>query len=180
VGRASANESPDTTSVGPGFLLTRPGAAPTRHSHHAGQRLCIRHPATGAFPPGAALLPTTTLIMVGMVVLAPRAMRHFGPKPMIVTGLLILSAGLAILSLVRATGDFWVDVLPASPAATGAMALVFIRPLGTAIAAARPEEDGPARRHRSFGSRHHRPHHADPRDGIRSRGSLTSYPRGVW
>ncbi|MCP2276845.1 MFS transporter [Nocardia amikacinitolerans] len=93
-----------------------------------------------AFPSGAALLPMTTLIMLGMIVLAPRAMQRFGAKPMIVTGLLVL--GLAIMSLVRPTGNFWVDVLPASLVAAGGMSPAFIPSLGTAISAAPPEEGG--------------------------------------
>ncbi|SNY87203.1 drug resistance transporter, EmrB/QacA subfamily [Nocardia amikacinitolerans] len=97
-----------------------------------------------AFPSGAALLPMTTLIMLGMIVLAPRAMQRFGAKPMIVTGLLVLALGLGlgIMSLVRPTGNFWVDVLPASLVAAGGMSLAFIPSLGTAISAARPEEGG--------------------------------------
>ncbi|MGV9819067.1 MFS transporter [Nocardia xishanensis] len=95
-----------------------------------------------AFPSGAALLPMTTLIMLGMIVLAPRAMQRFGAKPMIVTGLLVLGLGLGLMSLVRPTGNFWVDVLPASLVAAGGMSLAFIPSLGTAISAARPEEGG--------------------------------------
>ncbi|MFI6219165.1 MFS transporter [Nocardia salmonicida] len=95
-----------------------------------------------AFPSGAALLPMTTLIMLGMVVLAPKAMQRFGAKPMIVTGLIVLGLGLGIMSLVRPTGNFWVDVLPASLIAAGGMSLAFIPSLGTAISAARPEEGG--------------------------------------
>ncbi|WP_336084736.1 MFS transporter [Nocardia sp. SSK8] len=95
-----------------------------------------------AFPSGAALLPMTTLIMLGMVVLAPKAMQRFGAKPMIVTGLLVLGLGLGVMSLVRPTGNFWVDVLPASLVAAGGMSLAFIPSLGTAISAARPEEGG--------------------------------------
>ncbi|MGW6424272.1 MFS transporter [Nocardia sp. NPDC055053] len=95
-----------------------------------------------AFPSGAALLPMTTLIMLGMVVLAPKAMQRFGAKPMIVTGLIVLGLGLGIMSLVRPTGNFWVDVLPASLVAAGGMSLAFIPSLGTAISAARPEEGG--------------------------------------
>lgn len=95
-----------------------------------------------AFPSGAALLPMTTLIMLGMVVLAPRAMQRFGAGPMIVTGLAVLGLGLGIMSLVRPTGSFWIDVLPASLVAAGGMSLAFIPSLGTAISAARPEEGG--------------------------------------
>ncbi|MFI2231969.1 MFS transporter [Nocardia testacea] len=95
-----------------------------------------------AFPAGSALLPMTTLIMLGMIVLAPRAMQRFGARPMIVAGLTVLGLGLAIMSLVRPTGNFWVDVLPASLVAAAGMSLAFVPSLGTAISAARPEEGG--------------------------------------
>ncbi|WP_280456788.1 MFS transporter [Nocardia carnea] len=95
-----------------------------------------------AFPSGAALIPMTTLIMLGMIVFAPRAMQRFGAKPMIVTGLAVLGLGLGLMSLVRPTGSFWIDVLPASLVAAGGMSLAFIPSLGTAIGAARPEEGG--------------------------------------
>ncbi|MDU0315288.1 MFS transporter [Phycicoccus sp. M110.8] len=95
-----------------------------------------------AFPSGAALLPMTALIMLGMIALAPRAMAAFGPKAMVVTGMLLLAAGLGWLSLVRPDGAFWVDVLPASLVAALGMSLAFIPSLGTAISSARPEEGG--------------------------------------
>jgi MFS family permease len=96
----------------------------------------------GAFAGGAALLPMTLAIMVGMVVVAPRVMARVGAKPMVVGGLLVLAAGLALLSLVRADGSFLVDVLPASLVAAAGMALAFIPSLQTAISSARPEEGG--------------------------------------
>ncbi|MGC1210296.1 MAG: MFS transporter [Micromonospora sp.] len=95
-----------------------------------------------AFPSGAALLPMTILIMVGMIALAPRAIARFGPKPMVVTGLAVLAVGLGWLSLVRPNGSFVVDVLPASLVAALGMSLAFIPSLGTAISSARPEEGG--------------------------------------
>lgn len=95
-----------------------------------------------AFPSGAALVPMTALIMIGMIVLAPRLMARFGPKAMVVTGLVLLSAGLGWLSLVRPDGNFGVDVLPASLVSALGMALAFIPSLGTAISSARPEEGG--------------------------------------
>ena len=55
----------------------------------------------GAFASGAALLPMTIFIMVSMVVLAPRLIGRFGPKPLIVAGPLVLAAGLVFLSLAR-------------------------------------------------------------------------------
>ncbi|WP_155850419.1 MFS transporter, partial [Arthrobacter sp. Br18] len=95
-----------------------------------------------AFPSGAALLPMTIVIMIGMIVLAPRLMNRFGPKNMIVTGLAVLAMGMGWLSLIRPDGSFWVDVLPASLVAALGMSLAFIPSLGTAISSARPEEGG--------------------------------------
>ena len=96
----------------------------------------------GAFASGAALLPMTALIVVGMIALAPRLQARFGAKPMIVSGLLLLSAGLAWLAFVRPDGNYAVDVLPASLVAALGMALAFIPSLGTAISSARPDETG--------------------------------------
>ncbi|HEX2144411.1 MAG TPA: MFS transporter [Glycomyces sp.] len=95
-----------------------------------------------AFPSGAALLPMTALIMVGMVVVAPRLTARFGPKAMIVTGLVLLAAGLGWLALVRPDGTYAADVLPASLVAALGMSLAFIPSLQMAISSARPEQGG--------------------------------------
>ena len=95
-----------------------------------------------AFPSGAALLPMTAFIMIGMIVLAPRLTARFGPKAMTVTGLVALAGGLMWLSFARVDGNFWVDVLPASLLAALGMSLAFIPTLGTAISSAPPEEGG--------------------------------------
>jgi MFS family permease len=96
----------------------------------------------GAFEGGAALLPMTITIMVLMVLVAPRVIARFGSKAPIVAGMLLLAAGMAILSLVRPDGSFAADVLPASLIAAAGMSLAFIPSLGTAIQSARPEEGG--------------------------------------
>lgn len=95
-----------------------------------------------AFPSGAALLPMTLLIMVGMVVLAPRVLAAIGPKAATVTGLVLLAGGMVWLALIDPDGSYAVDVLPASLVAALGMSLAFIPTLGAAIAAARPEEGG--------------------------------------
>ena len=102
----------------------------------------------GAFEGGAALLPMTVAIMLGMVARRPRVMNRFGVKTPIVAGLLLLAVGMAVMSLVRPDGSFVVDVLPASLIAAAGMSLAFIPSLGTAISAAKPEEGGLAVRHR--------------------------------
>lgn len=95
-----------------------------------------------AFPSGAALLPMTVLIMVGMVVLAPRVMAAYGPARTTVAGMVLLAAGMLWLAQVDPAGSFVVDVLPASLVAALGMSLAFIPTLGTAISSARPEEGG--------------------------------------
>jgi EmrB/QacA subfamily drug resistance transporter len=96
----------------------------------------------GAFEGGAALLPMTLTVMVLVVLAAPRVIARLGVKPTIVAGLLVLAAGMVLLSLVRADGSFLVDVLPASMIAAAGMALPFIPAMNTAISAATPEEGG--------------------------------------
>ncbi|GAA4605807.1 EmrB/QacA subfamily drug resistance transporter [Actinoplanes octamycinicus] len=95
-----------------------------------------------AFPSGAALLPMTVLIMLGMIVVAPRVIGRFGAKATLVTGLAVLAAGLGWLALIRPTGSYLVDVLPASLVTALGMALAFIPSLGTALSSARPGEGG--------------------------------------
>jgi EmrB/QacA subfamily drug resistance transporter len=95
-----------------------------------------------AFPSGSALLPMTTFIMLGMIVVAPKLIAAAGPKKTLVGGMAILTVGLAGLSLIRSDGSFWVDVLPASLIAAAGMSLAFIPSLGIALSSARPEEGG--------------------------------------
>jgi len=96
----------------------------------------------GAFASGAALLPLTVTIMVGMVTVAPRLIARFGPKTLTVAGLATLAAGLAWLSFIRADGSFWFDVLPASLITAAGMAMAFIPSLGLALSSAAPQEAG--------------------------------------
>ena len=96
----------------------------------------------GAFESGAALLPMTVTIMLGMVAIAPRLTAAFGPKAMTVGGLVVLGIGLVWLSRIDADGSFAVDVLPATLVTAAGMALAFIPSLSTALGAAAPEEGG--------------------------------------
>ena len=96
----------------------------------------------GAFASGAALLPLTVTIMVGMVAVAPRLIARFGTKAMTVAGLATLAAGLLWLSNIRPDGSLWVDVLPASLVTAAGMAMAFIPSLGMALSSAAPEEGG--------------------------------------
>jgi MFS family permease len=95
-----------------------------------------------AFASGSALLPMTLFIMAGMVLVAPRVIARFGPKRALVTGMGFLAVGLGLLALVRPSGSYVVDVLPASLVAAAGMSLAFIPSLGIALSSARPEEGG--------------------------------------
>jgi MFS family permease len=77
-----------------------------------------------------------------MVLVAPRVIDRLGFKIPIVAGMLVLAAGMVVLSLARPDGNFAADVLPATLIAATGMALAFIPSLGTAISSARPEEGG--------------------------------------
>jgi EmrB/QacA subfamily drug resistance transporter len=95
-----------------------------------------------AFASGAALLPLTVTIMVGMIAAAPPLIARFGPKTMTVAGLATLGGGLLWLSFLRADGSFLVDVLPATLVTAAGMAMAFIPSLGMALSSAPPEEAG--------------------------------------
>jgi EmrB/QacA subfamily drug resistance transporter len=96
----------------------------------------------GAFASGAALLPLTITIMVGMIAVAPRLIARFGPKTTTVTGLATLAVGLVWLSLIDPDGSLAVDVLPATLVTAAGMAMAFIPSLGMALSSAAPEEGG--------------------------------------
>jgi EmrB/QacA subfamily drug resistance transporter len=96
----------------------------------------------GAFASGAALLPLTVTIMIGMVAVSPKVTERFGPKTMTVAGLATLAVGLLWLSRIDADGSFAVDVLPASLVTAAGMAMAFIPSLGTALSSADPSEGG--------------------------------------
>ncbi|MGN6034821.1 MFS transporter [Brevibacterium casei] len=95
-----------------------------------------------AFPAGAALLPMTVLIMIGMIVLAPRIIAALGPKVPIVLGLVILAVGLGWMSFVRPDGNYWMDAFGPSLVVAFGQALAFIPSLQVAISSAPPEEGG--------------------------------------
>ena len=92
----------------------------------------------GAFAAGAALLPMTALIVLGMTAVAPRLLARFGAKPLIVAGFAFLAAGWSGSASSAPDGTYVVDVLPASLVAAFGMALAFVPSLGTAIGAPVP------------------------------------------
>jgi len=96
----------------------------------------------GAFASGAALVPMTAFMMLLMTAVTGRLIGRFGTRPLIVTGLLALAAGLGILSTADPRGSFLADVLPGSLVAAVGMSLVFIPAMLSAIGGVAPEEGG--------------------------------------
>lgn len=97
-----------------------------------------------AFAAGAALVPMTVLIVVGMTVVAPRLAARFGTRAMVTSGFILLGAGIGWLALAPGDGTYLAHVLPASLVAASGMALAFVPSLSTAIASATPAEAGVA------------------------------------
>ncbi|WP_308010992.1 MFS transporter [Streptomyces sp. AC495_CC817] len=97
-----------------------------------------------AFAAGAALVPMTALIVVGMTVVAPKLAARWGTRPMVVSGFALLAAGVAWLALAPADGTYAAHVLPASLVAAAGMSLAFVPSLSTAISSAPPTEAGVA------------------------------------
>lgn len=96
----------------------------------------------GAFSSGGALVPMTALMMLLMVTVTGRLIARFGTRPLIVTGLAVLAAGLGVLSLIEPTGGFVTDVLPGSLISAVGMSLVFIPATMAAIGGVTPDRAG--------------------------------------
>ncbi|WP_082456811.1 MULTISPECIES: MFS transporter [unclassified Frankia] len=62
---------------------------------------------------GLAFLPTALMVAVISLKATPRLMEKIDPKTVLVPGLLLITAGLALLAVAPADGDYWRDVLPA-------------------------------------------------------------------
>ncbi|ROP37249.1 MFS transporter [Saccharothrix texasensis] len=95
-----------------------------------------------SFASGAALLPMTVLMTVLMTTASGRLIGRFGTKPLIVTGLAVLAAGLGLLATADPGGSFVVDVLPGSLISAVGMALVFIPATMAAIGGVAPDQGG--------------------------------------
>jgi EmrB/QacA subfamily drug resistance transporter len=96
----------------------------------------------GAFEGGLALVPMTLTIMLLMVAVTGRVVGRFGFKRPLLAGLVILSGGIAWLSLASTGGSYLGSLLPASLVAATGMSLAYIPAMLAALAGARPEEGG--------------------------------------
>jgi MFS family permease len=98
---------------------------------------------SGPFAAGAALLPMTILIMLVMVAVVARLIARYGVKVTMVTGLAILTGGIALFAALPGDGGGYATTfLPASLIAALGMSLTFIPAMMAAIGAAPPELGG--------------------------------------
>lgn len=97
-----------------------------------------------AFAAGAALVPMTVLIVIGMTLVSPRLASTLTTRTMVVSGFALLGAGVAWLAFAPEDGVYVLHVLPTSLVAASGMALAFVPSLSTAIASAPPDEAGVA------------------------------------
>jgi EmrB/QacA subfamily drug resistance transporter len=96
----------------------------------------------GAFAAGAALLPMTVLMMLLMVGTTGRLVTRFGPRRVLVSGLLTLAGGLAILANVTSESTFVQLALPGSLVAAVGMSLAYIPAMLSSMAHAEPSQAG--------------------------------------
>ena len=96
----------------------------------------------GPFGSGSALLPMTVAMMILMVGVTERLVGRYGFRTTLTGGLVVLSAGLAVLSFVSAGGSFVGDVLLGSLVAAVGMSLAYIPAMFAAMSGAKPAEAG--------------------------------------
>jgi EmrB/QacA subfamily drug resistance transporter len=96
----------------------------------------------GPFGSGSALLPMTVAMMVLMVGVTERLVRRFGFRSTLTVGMLVLTGGLALLSLISPAGSFVDDVLAGSLVAAVGMSLAYIPAMFAAMSGAKPSEAG--------------------------------------
>jgi len=94
------------------------------------------------FASGAALLPMTFAMMVLMVGVTEKVAGRLGFRTTLASGLVVLAAGLGVLSSVSAGGSFVDDVLFGSLVAAVGMSLAYIPAMFAAMANAKPSDAG--------------------------------------
>jgi MFS family permease len=85
---------------------------------------------------------TVTLFAVSRA--APRLIPRFGPKPLMIAGMLPVIAGMTMLSLVSPGTSYWTGVFPAMMLFGLGMGVVFVPLTTVSLAGVRPEESGAA------------------------------------
>jgi len=91
---------------------------------------------------GLSFLPTSVSIAVVSLVAVPSLIRRFGPKPLVLAGLLLMTAGLALLSQAPAQHVYFAHFLPSTLIIGAGFGLVFTPTVGIALSDVVPDEAG--------------------------------------
>jgi len=91
---------------------------------------------------GLAFLPTSLSIALISVAVVPLLIARTGPKPLILTGLVMISAGLLLFSRAPLHAGFFANVLPTTLLVGMGLGLVFTPTVGVALSDAAPAEAG--------------------------------------
>ncbi|MFK0112967.1 MFS transporter [Streptomyces sp. NPDC091217] len=94
----------------------------------------------GELATGLAFLPAPVVIGVLMMTLSARTVGRFGAYPVLLTGLVLIAGGMALLSRARADGSYATDVLPPMLLLAAGFAAAMPPLTGLAMSGA-PEED---------------------------------------
>jgi MFS family permease len=86
------------------------------------------------------MVPVAAAIAVTSLAVSARLTARFGERPVLLSGLGMITAGLVLLGGAPADGDYLVDVLPATPGVGFGLAMPALIALG--IRDARPEDNG--------------------------------------
>ncbi|MFB2581285.1 MFS transporter [Herbiconiux sp. P15] len=92
---------------------------------------------------GLANLPFTIVIMI-VAPIATKLLPKIGPRPLMITGPLVVAAGLVYLSRITAGGDYFVQVLPALVLMGVGMACIFVPLQNLALTGVAPHDAGAA------------------------------------
>ncbi|GHB48268.1 MFS transporter [Streptomyces umbrinus] len=96
----------------------------------------------GELMTGTAFLPAPVLIGVLMLGLSARTIGRFGPYRVLLAGLVLITAGMALLARVPADGSYVVDVLPAMLLLSTGFAAAMPAVTGLAMSGALEEDAG--------------------------------------
>ncbi|MEW2282995.1 MFS transporter [Streptomyces sp. NPDC047841] len=96
----------------------------------------------GALATGTAFLPAPLAIGVLMLGLSARTVARFGGYRVLLTGLVLITAGMALLGRVPADGSYATDVLPAMLLLSAGFAAAMPALTGLAMSGARAEDAG--------------------------------------
>jgi EmrB/QacA subfamily drug resistance transporter len=91
---------------------------------------------------GLAFLPNSLTIALVSLLFVPRLIARFGPKPLILTGLVLLSTGLLLLAGFPLHAHYVSNFLPSTVLVGLGLGLVFTPTVGVALSDVAPDEAG--------------------------------------